>query len=194
MALFNRNNRTSVPEEIQEYYETERRERKGVAWLLAIGTLIVTILLAVAIFFAGRWVYRQIAGNDDQPTQVAQNDQNQQTPSSSDNSDSNDSNEDRQESSDDSRNTGGTDSQQGSDSTERADESSDGQVDDEAATTDEPASSGGSTDDSADDQAMARTGDDMPATGPEDTLAIFVAVAVLGYLGHRAYLVKSSQK
>jgi len=68
MAIFNRrNNQANVPAEIQEYYQAERRERAGVAWLLAIGTLVVTILLAVGIFFGGRWVYRSITDNNKKP-------------------------------------------------------------------------------------------------------------------------------
>lgn len=68
-----------VPEEIQDYYQTERRERTGVAWLLAFGTLIVTILVAGGIFFAGRWAYREIAGTDDDSTEIAQNEEQEQS-------------------------------------------------------------------------------------------------------------------
>lgn len=52
---------TDMPEEIQEeYYNTQPKERAGVAWLLAFGTLIVTVVIAAGLFFAGRWVYRQV--------------------------------------------------------------------------------------------------------------------------------------
>src|SRR5690606_30756787 len=82
MALFKRNtkNKNEVPAEIQEYYQAEKRDRTGIAWLLAIGTLIVTILLAAGIFFAGRWAYRKITGNDTQSnsSETAQS-ENQQT-------------------------------------------------------------------------------------------------------------------
>ncbi len=65
MALLNRNqDEAKVPEEIQEYYQSEQRERTGVAWLLAIGTLLVTVVLAAGIFFSGRWAYRNILDND----------------------------------------------------------------------------------------------------------------------------------
>jgi cytoskeletal protein RodZ len=66
MALFKRKqqNQEEVPAEIQEYYQAERRERVGVAWLLAFATLVVTVLLAVGLFFGGRWVYRQIFNNN----------------------------------------------------------------------------------------------------------------------------------
>ena len=54
----------SVPAEVEEYYQSERRERVGVAWLLAFATLVTTLLLAVGLFFGGRWVYRKLAGDD----------------------------------------------------------------------------------------------------------------------------------
>lgn len=54
----------NLPTEIKEYYQTERRERVGVAWLLALGTLLLTLVLATGLFFGGRWAYRKIAGND----------------------------------------------------------------------------------------------------------------------------------
>ena len=77
-----KDNQTSVPAEIQEYYQSERRERTGIAWLLALGTLLVTVALAILLFFAGRWIYRKVANNDDnksgQTTQQAVQDQKDQ--------------------------------------------------------------------------------------------------------------------
>ena len=73
----------TVPQEIQEYYQSERRERTGIAWLLALGTLLVTIALAILLFFAGRWLYRTVANRDDnkpgQTTEQAAQDQPAQT-------------------------------------------------------------------------------------------------------------------
>lgn len=60
MKLFNRKKDTSTPNEIQNYYTEERRDRTGVAWLLAAGTLIVTLLLALGLFYGGRWAYRTV--------------------------------------------------------------------------------------------------------------------------------------
>jgi cytoskeletal protein RodZ len=67
MALFNRRKQNTdvLPEEVREYYQSERRERTGVAWLLAVGTLIATFIIAAALFFSGRWVYRTVFNNDD---------------------------------------------------------------------------------------------------------------------------------
>lgn len=67
MALFNRRKKEkdALPEEVRDYYQTERRERTGRAWLLAILTLLVTFLIAAALFFGGRWLYRAIFDNND---------------------------------------------------------------------------------------------------------------------------------
>lgn len=73
MALFGRKQPDidSVPQEVQDYYQSERRERTGVAWLLALATLVVTLLLAVGLFYGGRWVYRTAFKQDKAP-QTAQ--------------------------------------------------------------------------------------------------------------------------
>lgn len=66
MALFNRRkqDKDALPQEVREYYQTERRERTGKAWLLAVVTLLATFLLAAALFFGGRWLYRAVFDND----------------------------------------------------------------------------------------------------------------------------------
>ncbi len=55
---------TPVPAEVQDYYEAGRRERRGVAWLLGLITLVVTVLLALLLFFGGRWIYRKATNKD----------------------------------------------------------------------------------------------------------------------------------
>ncbi|MEK7602819.1 MAG: hypothetical protein AAB459_01060 [Patescibacteria group bacterium] len=67
MAVFNRKakNQSGVSKELEEYYQNERRERFGVAWLLAFGTLVTTLLLASALFFGGRWLYRAVTDTDE---------------------------------------------------------------------------------------------------------------------------------
>lgn len=63
---FRRRNQDSsvLPAEVDQYYQSEQRDRRGVAILLAIVTLIVTLLIATGLFFAGRFVYRKITDND----------------------------------------------------------------------------------------------------------------------------------
>lgn len=77
---------SNLPDEVQEYYQSGKRERVGVAWLLGIGTLCITLILAMALFFGGRWVYRKIANRNDKPnttSQIGQNNQNKQNGGSS---------------------------------------------------------------------------------------------------------------
>lgn len=193
MALINRKNKTDVPQEIQEYYQTEKRERAGVAWLLAFGTLIVTIVLAAGIFFAGRWAYREIAGTDDngaETTEVAQDEDQGQEGQPADGGD-----EGAAEDEFDSQDTGDdqvADDQTTDDQATGVDElpSGQGQVDDQAATTDEPS---GNVAGDTDGQQVAVAGESIPDTGPGDTAAIFLAVSILGYAIHRAYSLKASE-
>lgn len=64
MALFKRKQQGEVlPEEVQDYYRAEQRDRMGMAWLLAVGAFIATVLVVFGLFFAGRWVYRSLTGN-----------------------------------------------------------------------------------------------------------------------------------
>ncbi len=65
MAWFNRKNKDEVlPEEVQDYYKAEQRDRMGVAWLLAVGAFILTVAIILGIFFAGRWAYQSIFSSD----------------------------------------------------------------------------------------------------------------------------------
>ena len=61
MRLFRRSKRTNttaVPAEIQEYYNAEQRERVGLAWLIAIISLVVSLAVIFGMFFGGRYIYR----------------------------------------------------------------------------------------------------------------------------------------
>jgi hypothetical protein len=80
----NQNQSTDLPQEVQDYYKSESKGRTGVAGLLALGTLGVTVLLALGLFFGGRWAYRTAFKDDKaQPAQVAQQpaDQSEEEPS-----------------------------------------------------------------------------------------------------------------
>lgn len=65
-----------VPAEVEQYYESSRKERVGIAWLLALGTLILTLLIAAGIFLAGRWAYNRIFNNNEGEAPAATNSQN----------------------------------------------------------------------------------------------------------------------
>ncbi len=53
-----------IPPELQHYYESEHRERVGLAWLIAFLSLVLTITVILGLFFGGRWAYRKIANNN----------------------------------------------------------------------------------------------------------------------------------
>lgn len=48
--------------ELEEYYanQNQNRTKSGKAWLMAILTILITIIVIVALFYAGRWAYRAI--------------------------------------------------------------------------------------------------------------------------------------
>lgn len=73
MALFARNKTKPVNKEIERYIKAERRERAGLAWLLALISLAVVSLFFIGIFFGSRWAYNKYF-KDDKGTssQVAQ--------------------------------------------------------------------------------------------------------------------------
>ncbi len=202
MALFNRGNKnkTDVPAEIQEYYETGKRDRTGIAWLLAFGTLILTIVLAAGIFFAGRFAYRKIAGNND-TSQVAQNDtqpQEEQSPETPAPSEEQQRTEEERQ----------AEEQRKADEARRAEEqkaeeerkaaaerkaaeererAAQQRAEEEATPAPTQQSAGGSSED-----RQVAAGDAIPETGPGDTLAIFIAVTILGYMAHRLHFAKRS--
>jgi hypothetical protein len=66
MKLFSRNKQTDtgLPPEVQAYTQAEHRERVGMAWLVGIISLLVSLLILAGLFFGGRWVYRKITKND----------------------------------------------------------------------------------------------------------------------------------
>lgn len=73
MALFRKNKQNDVlPEEVQDYYRAEQRDRMGMAWLLAVGAFIATILVVFGLFFAGRWVYRSLTSNGVEETETSE--------------------------------------------------------------------------------------------------------------------------
>ncbi len=75
MALFKRKKPTNVLPEVEEYYQAERRDRAWLAWVLALVSVLVVVLIIIGLFWAGRWVYNQITDNDDSSdVSVVQND------------------------------------------------------------------------------------------------------------------------
>lgn len=55
---------SNIPQEVEEYYQSAHKQRRGIAGLLTLATLILTLVLAVAIFFGGRWVVNKVLRKD----------------------------------------------------------------------------------------------------------------------------------
>lgn len=168
MKLFNRKqDKTTIPE-LQEYYDNQRSNRSGMAWLMALASLLITIGVLSGLFFGGRWVYRKIADrNDDKATeQVTTTTATTQSGTSQNN---------------DKKDETATPSQPITQNTPAPQaQPSAGQVSPQAATTTTPNTSR---------VAGTSTSTTLPNTGPADALAIvlFVVVAVLGTVGASAY-------
>lgn len=74
MALFRSKKQqvqTQIPE-LQDYYATQKKESTAMAWLLAIGSLLVTVAIFIGLFLGGRWLYRSVTNNDDKSTNTTQ--------------------------------------------------------------------------------------------------------------------------
>jgi cytoskeletal protein RodZ len=177
MWPFNRRKKVveqQIPEEINEYYQAERRERTGVAWLLALGTLIVTLILAVGLFFGGRWVYRKVVKNDKPKQTSGIVSESPATTSPSDSSTSSGSN-----------NQSTSNSPSSSSAAPTTPGSSTGTSTPNSSTTTPTttANNSGTT------QGAATTGSQnasLPNTGPSNNLVgIFVVTAVAGAIAHR---------
>lgn len=53
-----------LPGEVKQYYQSETRQRRGVAIVLAVAALLVTIAVAAGLFFGGRFIYNKLTGDD----------------------------------------------------------------------------------------------------------------------------------
>lgn len=174
MALFRRNTDEdtveipAVPEEVQTYYQEEKRERKWLAWLLALGTLLATVLITLGLFYGGRYVYRKLRPAD---KPVAVNVQEEASKPGDNKSEDNKSNETPAA-------TPSTPSQAAS----GANPSSSPQ----AATSPTSQTSSTNTTQSNSDAGKV-SGTTLPDTGSGDILAIFAVTSVVAYLIHRRF-------
>jgi cytoskeletal protein RodZ len=181
---FNRKKKESdLPKEVQDYYQAEKRERVGVAGLLAVATLLVTVVLAIGLFFGGRWLYRAIFDDDNTSNDTAQQEQQE-----------GDSQEGEQEGQPEE--SGDQNDDQNNDGEGDQDGDEEAQPTTPAPTTPStpapstpapttpatpPSNSGGSS-----------TPNSLASTGPEDTAAIVASVAAISGTGF--YLIRRKQE
>lgn len=159
MALFGRKKQDAVLPEVDKYYEGERRDRAGLAWLLALVSVAIVALVLVGAFLAGRWVYRQIASDD--AAEVAVTDTADNVPSFD----------------------GAGEDTSGDNDTEETpaddDEQEEGRVD-APARTDTPSQPAARTPSTGGSEV------DLPSTGPGDVFAIFTVVSATAGATHYA--------
>jgi hypothetical protein len=83
VALFRRKKQDSVlPDEVNQYYKSQKREKTGVAFALGILALIATLLVGLGVFFGGRYIYQNYIKDDPAPNPTVQVDPNANNPQS----------------------------------------------------------------------------------------------------------------
>lgn len=186
MALFRRDKSASspaVPEEVNNYYQAEKRDRTWMAWLLALLSLAVTTLIIMGLFFGGRWVYRKIRPNNQPSAPIAGNQTNESPASSPDNSTNSPA-----------ANTGPSQQEKEKEEQRKKEEEQrkkeeEQRKEQERARVNAPANPapaaptpGPAT------TATPNTNSNLPDTGPGDVIAIFVLTSVAGAMVHRYVL------
>lgn len=156
MGLFDRFKRnrkkTVLPTEVDEYYKSEMRTRRGTSILFALFALIVTLAVAAGLFYGGRAIYRALSDNDNTQAPV-QTDNNKKAESA---------NQDQSSSSQSSDSSNSTQSQTNSSGDSNSSVSSDGSTSNSGSTNSNGSGS------SSNPSSMPATGDEpeaLPHTG-----------------------------
>ncbi len=173
--------------ELESYYATQGKSQgRGRAWLMALMSLIVTVIVVAGLFFAARWVYRAVTDNSSESEVTTGSTEGDGTVTvitdgSSDPRSSEDVVAGVLNQAEDTDNPG--DGDVGSDSNSETEEG--GVVSDEAASTTRDVAG-----DSATDSSLS-TSDDLPNTGAGETVAlILLTTVVIGYAVSRRFQVR----
>ncbi|HSX46398.1 MAG TPA: hypothetical protein VLF87_00180 [Patescibacteria group bacterium] len=171
----------AMPPEVENYYQSEHRERTGIAWLLAIGTLVVTVAVVLGLFMGGRWIYRK-ARNQDKGNTVATT----QTKSSSNTNTSNGSSTTSNGSSNSSSsNTSSNNTPSSTGSSSSTTSSGTTSTSTPSTGTVQAPTNTGSTTQTTSPTQTSQNG--LPSTGPGDTLAIFTITTIVGAFVHHRF-------
>jgi len=160
-----------LPEEVREYYETTQRSGRSSAILLGLLTLVVTLVLAAALYFAGRFIYDRFFANEPNTPETSQNETNNESNDESATERPNENNQtDRQDS-----------NQQNEENDSPTTLPGDNNEDESA----EQTESNQGTSSTSTDQPVALS--ETPNTGPGDVVAIFVGTSLLAGLGFEVF-------
>lgn len=167
MALLRRKKKDAVLPEVDKYYDGERRDRTGLAWLLALVSVLLIVLVIIGLFLFGRWIYREATDNDDNGGDTAQVENGDQEAPSFDGTPAPGTDESE---SDGSENDGENGEQSGDTDSEDGDDSED----DSEGTVDAPAHT------DTPSTGTPVTGDEpLPNTGPANLVGVFAGVSTL---------------
>lgn len=176
MAIFGKKQqKTDIPE-LQEYYASKNQESTGLAWLLAIGSLLLTAAIFIGLFLGGRWIYRSLT-NDDTPTTATTSQDGAKNVVQSDGS----------------VNTGDTITATPAQPTETVTVPATNSNVSTAVTTPATPAQGVSPSQSQQTNTSAvAASTSIPNSGPTSTLAVFVAVLALSAYAHRRYILRKN--
>lgn len=181
MALFRRNkvDETGMPVEVDQYYQAENTGRGPLTWLLALVTVLITVLVVLALFYGGRWAYRKFHHNTKKAVTTVQKasestSDTATTPATTGESRSTNSN-----------GTAGSSSSSSSTTTSGSTGTSTSSSTPGTSTT-QSTNAGGTSN----GQYTTNGGTQLANTGPGDSLTIFLSVSVLAYVLHRRFLAK----
>jgi len=162
-----------VPKEVQKYYQSEHRDRVGLAWLIAFLSLIITVVIIVGLFVGGRWVYHKVRG-----TNTASTTQPQTQSGSNPTAETQPNSQPQSTSSPSQHATSSTSTNVPNSSTAPGSTTQSSQ----------PASS------TTTQTTTGSTSTQVTNTGPGNVVAIFVSVSIVGALAHNAYLKRKLNK
>lgn len=167
MWPFNRNKTAdgTTPPEVQDYYQSEHRDRSWLAWVLGIGTLLATILVVLGLFYGGRWVYRKVKPQDNPNTAQVQTEN--PAPQTEEN---------QQPAGQAPQDAPGPNAAVTPNPSPQA-----------PSGTPTPTPTPAPVAQAPNTQGKAGSSDDLPTTGPADNAAIFLLVSTAGYLLHRRW-------
>jgi hypothetical protein len=190
MALFRRNNSANspaLPEEVNNYYQAEKRDRTWMAWLLALLSLAVTTLIIMGLFFGGRWIYRKIRPSNQPVAPIAGN-QTNDSPAPASNGDANNqgggTEPSQQEKEEEERRK--AEEQRKKEEEEKRKEQERARVNAPVSPT--PTAQNPGTGSGPATTTTPNTNSDLPETGPGDVIAVFMLTTAAGALVHRYVL------
>lgn len=168
--FFNRRRAGKLPE-VDEYYDGTQKESSLKTWLMAFLSVLLVSFVILSVFLTGRWAYREITNNKNTDKSAG----------SSVATNENSSSKDLPSFDGGPKEANNTEEDNAKDTKSKGDETKENRGDEELKPEDRSVDAPAYTDTPNTDQSI-------PNTGPEHTLAVFIAISTLAGLGHSRYL------